>query len=358
MTDILGRRVLNRSFLARQSLLDRASVAPAKMIEQLVGLQAQSPSAPYFGLRARLENFEPAALSRLIENRKVVRIALMRSTIHLVTARDCIALRPVVQRAVERSLSNYKKEIEGVDRDALLAHATRLLEEAPLTGIELEKELAKKWKKRDPHALAMAIRCWLPLVQVPPRALWKRSGAAAHTTAEAWLGKPLASSDSADQVFLRYLGAFGPASVQDFQTWSGLTGASELVERSRRKLRTFRDENGAALYDVVDGRFAEPDAPVPPILVPEYDNALLSHADRSRIIEPGYRNRIFTKGGLLVDGFAVGRWWIATKPKKVRDLVIELFEKLPRKALGDVEEEARRVLAFAADEKAGEVVIA
>jgi hypothetical protein len=358
MTDVLSRRVLNRSFLARQLLLERASLSAGAAIEHLVGLQAQSPTAPYFGLRARLDGFEPAQLSRLIEDRKAVRIALMRSTIHLVSARDCIGLRPVMQSAVERSLSNYRKEITGIDREGLLAHATKVLEEKPRTGIELEKELAKRWRSRDPHALAMAVRCWLPLVQVTPRALWGRSGAAAHTTSEAWLGRPLAASDKPDRVFLRYLRAFGPASIQDFQTWSGLTGASEIVERARRKLRTFRDENGTELYDVVDGRFVEPDTPVPPIFVPEYDNSLLSHADRSRIIERGYRNRIFTKGGLLVDGFVIGRWWIATRPKKVKDLVVEPFEKLPRNALSDVEEEGDRVLAFAADENAGKVAIA
>ena len=357
MTDVLDRRVLNRSFLARQLLLERASLSAAAAIEHLIGLQAQSPSAPYFGLRARLDNFEPGELSRLIEKRKAVRIALMRSTIHLITARDCVGLRPVMQKAVERSLSNYRKEITGIDRDGLLAYAAKVLEEKPRTGIELEKELAKRWRSRDPHALAMAVRCWLPLVQVPPRALWERSGAAAHTTSESWLGRPLATSDKPDGVFLRYLRAFGPASTQDFQTWSGLTGASEIVERQRRKLRTFRDENGVQLYDVIDGRFAEPDVPVPPIFLPEYDNALLSHADRSRIIESGYRNRIFTKGGLLVDGFAIGRWGIATRPKKVKDLVVELFEKVPRRALDDIESEARRVLAFAAGNAGGDVLI-
>ena len=357
MADILSRRVLNRSFLARQFLLERDATSPAKAIEHLVGLQAQSPSAPYFGLRARLLDFEPEGLSRLVEDRKVVRIALMRSTIHLVTARDCIALRPVFQTAVERPISNYRKQIEGVDRDALLAHATRLLEHRPLTGIELERELAKKWRKRDPHALAMAVRCWAPLVQVPPRALWRQSGPAAHTTVDAWLGKPLATSHRPDRALLRYLRSFGPASVQDFQTWSGLTGATEIVERVQPKLRRFRDENGTELFDIPDAPFPEPDAPARPVFLPEYDNALLSHADRSRVMEPNYRKRIFTKGGLLVDGFAVGRWWIATRPKQTRDLVIESFEKVPKSKMHDVIAEARQVLAFAAGENSGEVVV-
>jgi hypothetical protein len=355
MTRVLSRRVLNRSFLARQLLLENRSMSVPEALEHLVGLQAQSPSAPYVGLWTRLEDFDPLTLSDAIESRRAVRIALMRSTIHLVTAGDCLRLRPVVQGAVERSLSGYRKQIEGVDRDALLATATRWLEQEPLTGIQLEAKLAKKWRSRDPHALAMAVRCWLPLVQVPPRGLWGRSGAAAHTTSEDWLRKPLARSDKPDAALLRYLRAFGPASVKDFQVWSGLTGGAEIVDRVRSKLRTFRDENGTELVDVIDAPFPDPDTPVAPKFLPEYDNALLSHSDRERVITSSYRKRIFTKGGLLVGGFAVGRWWIATKPKKVRDLMIERFEPLSKRDVDAVTEEGTRVLEFAAGARAGEI---
>jgi hypothetical protein len=279
----------------------------------------------------------------------------MRSTIHLVTAKDCIRLRPVVQAAVESSLSNYRKQIEGVDRDSLLAAATQLLEEEPLTAIQLEARLARRWRKRDPHALAMAIRCWLPLVQVPPRAVWGRGGPAAHTTAQSWLGKPLGRSDEPGDTFLRYLRAFGPASAKDFQTWSGLTRGTEIVDRLRGVTRSFRDENGAELVDVPDAPFPDPDTPVAPRFLPEYDNALLSHSDRERIIAGDFRKRIFTKGGLLVDGFAVGRWWLAAKPKKVRNLIIELFEPISRKDMKAVQEEGNRLLLFATGTTTGEI---
>jgi hypothetical protein len=349
---------LNRTFLARQLLLERKPLSVPQALEHLVGLQAQSPSAPYFGLWSRLEDFDPSTLSMAIENRKAVRIALMRSTIHLVTGRDCTRLRPVIQKAVEGSLSNYRKQIEGIDHDALLATATRLLEKEPLTAIQLEARLAKRWRKRDPHALAMAIRCWLPLVQVPPRALWGRGGPAAHTTAQSWLGKPLANSDKPDATFLRYLRAFGPASAKDFQTWSGLTGGTEIVDRLRGKLRIFRDEYGVELLDVPDSLFPDPDGPVAPRFLPEYDNALLSHSNRERIIASDYRNRIFTKGAVLVDGFAIGRWWLAAQPKNVRDLKIEPFERVPKKDMEAVMEEGHRVLEFAAGDRAGELIVA
>ena len=357
MSEVLSRRVLKRTILARQLLLERVRMSVPQALEHLVGLQAQSPSAPYFGLRSRLQDFDPRALSTAIENRKAVRIALMRSTIHLVTARDCIRLRPVVQTAVEGSLSNYRKQIEGIDRDALLATATQLLEEEPLTAIQLEARLAKRWSKRDPHALAMAIRCWLPLVQIPPRGLWGHGGPAAHTTAQSWLGKSLVRTDKPDDTFLRYLRAFGPASTKDFQTWSGLARAAEIVDRQRGKLRVFRDENGTELLDVPDAPFPDPDAPVAPRFLPEYDNALLSHANRDRIIASDYRNRIFTKGAVLVDGFAIGRWWLAARPKKIRDLKLELFEPLAKKDMEAVMEEGHRVLEFAAGDKAGEITL-
>ena len=354
MTKVLGRRALNRSLLARQLLLERVAMPVPKAIEFLVGLQAQSPGAPYFGLWTRLIDFDPEHLSKLIETRKAVRIALMRSTIHLVTSRDCLRLRPVMQLPVEKSLGGYRKQIEGIDHDALLGFADELFEENPRTGIQLEAELAKRWPKRDAHALAMAIRCWLPLVQVPPRALWGRSGAAAHTTAQRWLGKPLAgSSDPADAV-RRYLAAFGPASPKDIQTWSGLTGVAEVIEKLRRRLRTFRDEDGIELYDVPDAPFPDPDIPAPPRFVPEYDNILLSHSDRRRVIADGYRTRIFTKGGLLVDGFAVGRWWIK-KARSAAILQIDLFEKLPKRDRALVEAEGLELLAFAAPEATLEI---
>ena len=347
MDKVLSRRVLNRSLLARQLLLARADVSAASAIEHLVGMQAQSPAAPYVGLWSRLEGFRPEQLSHLIETRKAVRIALMRSTIHLVTARDCVALRPVMQGPVERSLGNYRKQIEGVDREALVAFAADLLEKEPRTLGDLEEVLSKRWRSRDPHALAMAVRCWLPLVQVPPRGLWGRSGRAVHTTVDSWLGRPVGSSTKPGRAIARYLASFGPASVGDIQTWSGLSGVREVIEKMGRRLRTFRDEDGVELFDVPDGFLADPDGMAPPRFVPEYDNVLLSHADRRRVIADGYRNRIFTKGAVLVDGYARGRWWFVRKGSNTT-VVIEMFEKLGRSDRAGVEEEADELLRFAA----------
>jgi len=312
--EVLGPRALNRALLARQGLLRRWTIPPAEALERLVGMQSQAPEPPYVGLWTRLENFRPEALSRLVEERAVVRVALMRSTIHLVTARDCLALRPLLQPVIERSFrGGFGRRLEGVD-DAALADAARaLVEERPRTFAEIGAALGERWPDRDPAALAAAARTLLPLVQVPPRGLWRRSGPAAHTTAEAWLGRPLDPAPALDAMVLRYLAAFGPATVADAQTWSGLTRLKEAVERLRPGLRTFRDERGRELLDLPDAPRPDADTPAPARFMAEWDNVLLSHAERSRMVPEAHRARIFTVNGvmpgtILLDGFVAGTW--------------------------------------------------
>ncbi|MET0397157.1 MAG: winged helix DNA-binding domain-containing protein [Longimicrobiaceae bacterium] len=312
--EVLGRRALNRALLARQGLLRRWTIPPAEAVERLVGMQSQAPDPPYVGLWTRLEGFRPEDLARLVEAHAVVRIALMRSTIHLVTARDCLALRPLLQPVIERSFrGGFGRRLEGVD-DAALADAARVLvEERPRTFAEIGAALGERWPDRDPAALAAAARTLLPLVQVPPRGLWGRSGPAAHTTAEAWLGQPLDPIPAPDAMLLRYLAAFGPATVADAQTWSGLTRLREAVERLRPGLRAFRDERGRELFDLPDATRPGADTPAPVRFIAEWDNLLLSHADRSRIVPEEHRARVFTVNGvmpgtILLDGFVAGTW--------------------------------------------------
>jgi hypothetical protein len=344
---MLSRLELNRAFLQRQMLLQRVAMPVPQAIERLVGLQAQSPNAPYVGLWSRLEGFSPDDLATLITGRRAVRIAVMRSTIHLVTARDARALRPLHQPVIWRSLNgNYGRALEGVDMDALAAAGRALVEERPRTHIELGTLLQARWPDRDAGALGIAVRALVPLVQVPPRGVWGRSGPAAHTSAEAWLGRPLLQRPSLGDVIRRYLAAFGPASVADVQTWSGLTGLRAAVERLRPRLRTFADERGRELFDVPDGPLPDADTPAPPRFLPEYDNSLLSHTDRTRIIAEEDRNRIFTKGGFLVDGFARGTWGVKRERGRGATLRIDAFRRLSRQHEDELTAEGMRLLTF------------
>jgi hypothetical protein len=353
---VLGVRTLNRALLERQMLLRRSRLSTFDVIERLVGMQAQVPEAPYVGLWMRLEDFRPDALSALISGRRAVRASMMRATIHLFTARDFLALRPVVQPVLERDVyrnATYGKErLAGLDVDAVLAAGRALLEERPRTAAELRSLLGPRWPERDPASLAYAIRGLLPLVHAPPRGLWGESGSVALTTAEAWLGRSVAGDRAPDEMLLRYLGAFGPATAADARAWSGLGGLREVFERLRPRLVTFRDERGRELFDVPGAPLPDPETPAPPRFLPAFDNALLSHADRARIVADEHRKSLFKDPqmrGVLLDGFARGTWKIERSPGKA-SLEIEPFEPLPERDRSALAEEGARLLAFAAPE--------
>jgi hypothetical protein len=238
-----------------------------------------------------------------------------------------------------------------VDIEALVAAGRALLEERPRTAKELGELLRERWPDRDPASLARAIRHLVPLVQVPPRGIWGKSGQAAHTTAEAWLGRPVDPDPSLDEMVVRYLGAFGPATVKDVQTWSGLTRLREVTDRLRSRLHTFRDEQGNELFDLPDAPRPDPDTPSPPRFLPEFDNLILSHADRTRIIANDYRKVIASKNGMvpatvLVDGFVRGTWKTKRARRGKATLVIELFEPLAKKDRDALSEEGEQLIRF------------
>lgn len=350
---VLDTRTLNRTLLRRQLLLARAELSAEQGIEHLVGLQAQAPNPPYLGLWTRLAGFALDDLSDAITGRRAVRIALQRNTIHLVTARDCLLLRPILRPVLERGLTGtFGKALAGVELAELAALGRELVEERALTFSELGKRLAETWPGHDPFALSQGVRQLVPLVQVPPRGVWGSSGQAAHTSAEHWLGAPLAAGDAPDEIVLRYLAAYGPASVRDAQTWCGLTRLNAVVARQRERLRSYRDENGVELFDLADLEPADPDTPAPVVFLPEFDNILLSHADRTRIMAPQYRAQVMTNNGLikstfLVDGFVAGRWRIEAK-RAAATVVVEPFIRLTKAQRAELEAEALLLAAFAA----------
>jgi hypothetical protein len=355
-TQVLSRRALNRALLARQLLLRRVKASAAATIERLVGMQAQVPDLPYAGLWSRLEGFQHEELSRLVESRKAVRMSLHRCTIHLVTARDCLRLRPLFQPVLARGFetgSPFGRQIAGVDRKSLLDAGRALIEERPLTVSELGKRLHQQWPDQPAEPLAYALRYLEPLVFVPPRGTWGGRGQVKTTTVEAWLGRPVGPASSLDDLVTRYLAAFGPATVIDMQAWSGMTRMREVFERLRPRLRIFRDERGRELFDLPKAPRPDAETAAPPRFLPDYDNILLAHEDRSRILGPGRHLGMFSsnavmKGSLLLDGF-VRAIWVPVKSQGMRTLAITPFgEPIPRRERPAIVEEGMRLLAFLA----------
>jgi hypothetical protein len=352
--DVLSNAALNRATLARQHLLTKADSTTFDAVHHLYGLQAQAPAPPYFALWARLNGFQPDDLSRLILDRRVVRIVLMRGTVHLVTAEDALALRPLVQPIMDRDLTQntlHAANNEGLDFAELAQYARDRLDEKPLTNAELGVALAERWPDRDPGSLAYAARDLLPLVQVPPRGLWGKSGQPTYATAETWLGKPLEKEPSKEDLVRRYLAAYGPATVQDVQTWSGLTKLGEIVERIRPTLRTFRNGDGRELFDLPDAPRPDPDTPAPPRLLGGFDQLLLSYADRTRVLSEDHRKELIrtrsaARGAVFVDGRFSGVWDLKTA-KKTATVVIEPWTPIPPSERDALTRLAADLLGFA-----------
>jgi DNA glycosylase AlkZ-like len=312
--DVLSRRALGRATLGRQLLLERAPMAPVDAVAHLVGLQAQVPRDPYLALWSRLDRFDPVAVGRLIEERALVRTAVMRSTIHLVTADDCLWLRPLVQPVLDAELVRHRDHaphLRDADVKPVLGRAAELLAATPMTPAALGRALAGEFPALDGPAMAYACRNLLALVQVPPRGVWRRRGQVTVTTAESWLGRPLAAAPSIEALVDRYLTAFGPALPADLSAWSRLTGFREVLDRMAGRLRSFHDERGRQLVDVPDAPLPDEDTPAPVRFLPEYDNALLSHADRTRYT-PDDIAALATDGPVhgtaLVDGTIAATW--------------------------------------------------
>jgi hypothetical protein len=345
---VLDTRRLNRALLARQLLLRRHRLRPLAVVERLVGLQAQVPRDPYVGLWSRLEGFRPEVLSIAIERRRAVRVPWLRATLHLVTAEDALgfyrAIEPVRRRAFE-SGSPFGRQLSNADLSAVLRVAGARLREQPRTRAALAPLLAERFPEADPEAMAYAASYLLPLAQVTPRGLWGRSGSSAFTTLDAWLGAELAPAEEPDPLVLRYLAAFGPATPADVHTWSGLQATREILERLLPRLRTFVDERGRELFDVARGPLPDPATPAPVRFLPEYDNALLSHDDRGRIVAPGTTWWSEVGWGIvLVDGFTAARWRARTDGAAA-ELTVEPFRRLTRDETTEVRGEATALLA-------------
>jgi hypothetical protein len=348
---ILTLRELNRATLARQLLLERATLSAPAATERLVGLQAQQPRSPFVGLWTRLRDFRRDDLARLIEDRSVVKATLMRGTLHLFTAEDYLLLRATLQPMLTRGFEAVLRERgRGLDIPDLVAAARRYLASAPRTFAEITALLTERWPAGDPGAMRYAVRTHLPLIQVPIPRDWSYPGNPQFALAETWLDQPLTNEEHLGELIVRYLAAFGPATVTDIQTWSGLARLKAAVDQLKPDLISYRDERRRELFDLPGLPLPAADTPAPVRFLPEFDNLLLSHQDRTRIIASAHRSRVYLPGlrvsaTFLLDGF-VGGTWAVERAKQTATLVMTAFAPLTQQDRDALAEEAEALLRF------------
>ena len=347
----LSLRELNRAMLARQLLLERVSLSVPAAIERLVGMQAQLAQAPFIGLWTRLDGFERADLARLLEDHSVLKATAMRATLHLVTADDYLWLRPTIQPILDaafESIARQRGEIPALE--TLIEIARDFIGEQPRSFAEITALFEARFPNADVGAMRYGVRTNLPLVQVPVSGGWSYPGNPKFALADAWLGRPIPTEGDFRRLVFRYLAAFGPARVTDLQTWSGMPKLKEAVEALKPELQVYRDEQGVELLDLPDMPLPPGDTPAPERFLPEFDNLLLSHSNRTRIVADEFRPRVYlpalrVAATFLVDGFVAGVWKVE-KVKSTATLVVEPFAPLPPGSRAALADEAERLVRF------------
>jgi hypothetical protein len=338
---VLTQRELNRTTLLRQLLLRRERLSPVRAIERLAGLQAQLASSPYLALWARVEGFERPALERALKQRRVVKALLMRATMHLVSARDLPYFDSAVREV--RTLTRARRSERPPDR--LVGRALQLTREQPRTRSELMEALGIDPRTQDFRE--MRRYSWVValarLEQTPECAFY------------GFRGSPrLAPLDHEHPPFAeavaytigRYLASFGPATRADVSQWSGVPIRDLALGIESMRLRAFRDENGRELLDLPRAPLAPADADAPPRLLPRWDELLLAHKDRTRVLPDEYRKTVIHRNGdvqqtFLVDGVVTGLW-----RRDGGRIVLEPFTPLPRSVRRELEDEAARLNAW------------
>ncbi|MFF0587098.1 winged helix DNA-binding domain-containing protein [Streptomyces sp. NPDC003781] len=349
--NVLDTRSLNRAALARQLLLDRAERPVLDAVAHLGGMQAQEPQEPFVGLWSRLRDFAPRALDDLLTGRRVVRTHLMRRTVHLVTADDVLAWRSRHDAMMRgRVLGTYRRELEGVDLDALAAAGRAVLADGePRSMGELARAVAGQWPDVGPRPLGeMLVAALIPTVQLPPRGLWRARAGVRNAPVEDWLGRAVdpPAAPGTDPVgaalVRRYLAAYGPAASADLRAWCGLAGLPAAVAAVRGELVAFRDERGRELLDLPDAPRPDPDTPAPVRFLPAFDNAVLGYQDRGRVIDDAHRGLSVTGARVvLVDGRVSATWTVQDDTVTVTPL-----RRLTRPERAEVAEEGRALASF------------
>jgi hypothetical protein len=341
--DTIDARALNRATLARQLLLEREALPAVAVVERLAGLQAQDPGPPFVGLWTRIVGFEPDELRGALERFEVVRATTMRGTLHLLSAPDYLALRCTLQDALLASaLGVLGDRADHLDVDETLAAARELLAETPRTQAELRALLHERFPDANDRALGLVARYGVAMVMRPAEHPWSYARDSAFVLAADVLGAEPDPAQRPEDLVRRYLAAFGPASATDVRTWSGVTGIGETVQALRDELVVLR-HGRRELFDLPDAPRPGPDVEAPVRFLPEFDNLLLSHADRTRVIADEHRPHVYSKnlrvkGTFLVDGLVAGTWTVK-RTRKVATLTLTSFGRLTKATLRELTRE-------------------
>ncbi len=349
---ILTLRELNRATLSRQMLLERTDAPPITVIERLAGMQAQLASAPFVGLWTRIHNFQRSHLAAAIEKHDVVKVTLMRATLHLVSAADYRHFRTTFNATLEGAAESITKNRTPIDADRVLKVAHAFIAEKPRTFAEISAMLTAEMPESDVGAMRYTVRTHIPLVQVPITTGWSYPGTPAFTLADTWLGQPVSPDDHLPDLIRRYLAAFGPATIADMQTWSYIPLATlkTAFETLRPELKVYRDEKKKELFDLPDSPVPSADTPAPVRFLPEFDNLVLSHKVRTRIVADEFRKKVYlpalrVAATILIDGF-VGAVWKVEKTKGIATLSIEPLVPLTKTLRSELESEAESLVRF------------
>lgn len=337
---VLTLRELNRATLARQLLLERRTVPLLRALERVAGLQAQWGPAPYVGLWTRIAGFKRSALERALARRQAVRAVLMRGTIHLVSLADYARFGAAVGTPPW-----LRPEAAALGDE--LHDAIRAFGETPRTRQEIFAYLASEHgiEKERAETLWYALRIRGRLTHAPETGYWKTTGLTRYVTIPHDAAQPDAARA---ELVRRYLGAFGPATRADVSEWSGLRVRDlEPALDALEPLARFRDEQGRELLDLPRAPRPSADTPAPVRLMPRFDNLILSHKDRNRVLADEHRGLVidggWVKSTFLLDGFVAGTWEI--EDGRIR---LEPFAPLSRAATRELKAEASSLEAWLA----------
>jgi hypothetical protein len=225
---------------------------------------------------------------------------------------------------------------------------------------DLGRALAERWPAPGPRVLGeVVIAALVPMVQLPPRGLWRTKAGVRNVQLSSWLGReidppaPNGSDPVGEALVRRYLAAFGPAASADLRAWCGLAGLPAAVAAIREELVAFRDERGRELLDLPAAPRPDPDTPAPVRFLPAFDNAILGYDDRGRIIDDAHRGlSVAGERVVLVDGRVAATWNV-----EAGTVIVTPLRRFSRAECTSVAEQGRELALFLSDDESHGIVV-